>query len=344
MVMLRLSAALTLGLLLGFAPLSRAAAPPPPPLHAAIAKALPLLVKGGRGHMEERQCFACHNQAIPILALMTARERGFTVRREDVQEQLEYIAEHTERDLANHRKGQSLGGAVNKAGYALATLEWGGWKADATTAGLVEYLLDYDKDRDHWTPNTQRPPTSGSHFTATYLALRGLRVWGMAGQKERIAKRIAIVREWLLAAKAKDTEDRVSRLRALREVGIEGKAVAEAVQDLLRTQRSDGGWAQLDEMDSDAYATATALLALHQAGGLPSSDKVYQRGVAWLLKSQRSDGTWLVHTRSMPIQKYFESGFPHGKHQFISMAATGWAVTALALTIPEPKATAPGKR
>jgi hypothetical protein len=113
---------------------------------------------------------------------------------------------------------------------------------------------------------------------------------------------------------------------------------------LLRTQRGDGGWGQLDDMTSDAYATATVLVALHQAGGVPTTDKVYQRGVAWLLKNQRADGTWLVHTRSKPIQKYFESGFPHGKHQFISMAATGWAVTALALTLPEVKPTALGKR
>ena len=33
----------------------------------------------------------------------------------------------------------------------------------------------------------------------------------------------------------------------------------------------------------------------------------------------------------MPIQAYFESGFPYGVNQWISAAATGWATTALAL-------------
>jgi hypothetical protein len=339
--MIRVTAIVALALLSSLSPLSGAAPPPPPsPVHAAIAKALPLLVKGSRGQLEERNCFACHHQAPPILALTTARDRGFTVRREDVHDQIEFLAAQLHRERDDYRKGEVLSGNGIRAGYALATLEHGGWKPDASTEAAVELLLADSKDLDHWTPAIPRPPTGASHFTATYLALRGLRAWGTAGQKERIAKRIAIVREWLLKATPKDTEDRVSHLRALREVGIQGKLVQEVMQDLLRRQRSDGGWGQLDEMDSDAYATATALLALHQAGGLPSSDKVYQRGVAWLLKSQRSDGTWLVHTRSMPIQKYFESGFPHGKHQFISMAATGWAVTALARTLPEARLSA----
>jgi hypothetical protein len=54
-----------------------------------------------------------------------------------------------------------------------------------------------------------------------------------------------------------------------------------------------------------------------------------------LLKTQQADGTWHVVTRSKPIQTYFETGFPHGKDQFISSAATGWAATALALAIEQ---------
>jgi hypothetical protein len=96
-------------------------------------------------------------------------------------------------------------------------------------------------------------------------------------------------------------------------------------------------------MDSDAYATGTVLVALHQAGGLPTTDPAYQRGVAFLLKAQREDGSWLVRSRSKPFQRYFESGFPHGKDQFISITASAWATTALALTCPpRPKQRRPG--
>ena len=111
-------------------------------------------------------------------------------------------------------------------------------------------------------------------------------------------------------------------------------SIQRAVQDLLHTQREDGGWSQLDDMTSDAYATGTALVALHRAGGLATNDPVYERGMQWLLKAQLPDGSWHVPTRSKPIQKHFESGYPHGKDQFISITAACWATTALALALP----------
>ncbi|MCU0704575.1 MAG: hypothetical protein MUF18_11415, partial [Fimbriiglobus sp.] len=98
----------------------------------------------------------------------------------------------------------------------------------------------------------------------------------------------------------------------------------------------DGGWAQNDLRFSDAYATGSALFALHTAGGVNSKDPAFVRGLRFLLGTQLDDGTWHVRTRSRPVQVYFESGFPHGKDQFISCAATGWATAALALAC-EPK-------
>src|SRR6516225_9925225 len=102
-------------------------------LQAAIAKSLPLLVKGARGHIAQRTCFACHNQAIPILALTTARGRGLSLPEVDLKKQLEFIAKFLEQNRENYRKGKGQGGQVDTAAYALLTLELGGWKPDATT-------------------------------------------------------------------------------------------------------------------------------------------------------------------------------------------------------------------
>jgi N-acyl-D-amino-acid deacylase len=54
------------------------------------------------------------------------------------------------------------------------------------------------------------------------------------------------------------------------------------------------------------------------------------------LRTQHDDGSWLVETRSKPVQVYFDNGDPHGKSQFISVAATSWAVAALARTKQAP--------
>jgi hypothetical protein len=107
-----------------------------------------------------------------------------------------------------------------------------------------------------------------------------------------------------------------------------------AAEELLHEQRADGGWAQLPGLETDAYATGQALVALCRAGIITVSDPAYQRGSDFLLRTQMSDGSWLVRSRSFPVQPYKDSGFPHGKHQWISAAGTSWALMALSLSLP----------
>lgn len=314
-----------------------AGAAEPEAIRAAVAKSLPLLEAGARGSMEKRkQCFTCHNQGLPIMALTTARDRGFTIDAENLRTQVQFTASFLERNRANYLAGKGQGGQADTAGYALWTLANAGWKGDETTAAVVEYLLLWQRDLVHWKPQSQRPPTEQSLFTSTHVAVRGLKTFGTPEQRDRIEQRLAQVREWLLQTPAKDTEDRVARLRAPHVLDADTTA---AVRELRDTQREDGGWAQLAGMQSDAYATSTALVALHQAGGLATNDAAYQRGLRFLLSAQLPDGTWHVRTRSKPIQTYYESGYPHGEDQFISITAAGWATTALALALPSEEQT-----
>ena len=259
---------------------------------------------------------------------------GFAIKGVDLKKQTKFIADFLERNRDNYKEGKGQGGQGDTAGYALFTLELGGWTPDATTEAVVEYLLQRDQKTDHWRPVSNRPPTEASLFTTNYLAIRALKKWGAEAQKERIAKRLGAVRGWVHKTPAKDTEDRVFRLYALQIVGEPEPKRQPAVEALLTSQRKDGGWGQLDSLDSDAYATGSALVALHQAGGLATCDPAYQRGVAFLIKSQQADGSWHVRSRSKPFQTYYETGFPHGKDQFISSAASSWAATALVLTSP----------
>jgi squalene cyclase len=99
---------------------------------------------------------------------------------------------------------------------------------------------------------------------------------------------------------------------------------------VLALQRQDGGWAQTSFLKSDAYATATALYALH-AAGRPTTDPAFHRGVQFLLDTQAADGSWYVASRAPKFQPYFDGGFPYGHDQWISQWATGWAAIALSL-------------
>jgi Squalene-hopene cyclase C-terminal domain len=307
-----------------------AAMPTPANVRAATDRALPLLLKAAEGHIGKQTCFACHNQALPMFAFHAARERGFTVKDEDLKEQTDFIGDFLKRNKEKFLKGEGTGGQVDTAGYALLALELGGRKPDDVTTAVVEYLLRYPKEKDHWRAVSNRPPSEASHFTTTYLAIRGLRMWGNATQAEAIAKRIESAREWLLKTPAKDTEDRVFRLMGLKESGAKDEGIREAAQVLLKSQRADGCWSQLDDKPGDAYATGSALVALHRAGGLATTDPAYKRGLWYLMRTQAADGSWMVKSRSKPFQPYYESGFPYEHDQFISATASGWATAALA--------------
>ena len=300
----------------------------------SLGRALPLIEKGNAGHLEKRSCFACHHQAVPMLALSTARSRGLPMDEELFQKNLKAIAAFLDSNRDKYTKGQGQGGQADTAGYALWTLQLSGWGPDQTTAAVAEYLLQRDAKLDHWRAVSNRPPSEVSSFTTTYVALRGLDAYATADQQTRVRDRVDSVRRWLQSAQAKDTEDHVFRLRALGLTRAGAEEIRAAAKALIEAQRTDGGWGQTSTMDSDAYATGSVLVALHDAGGLRSEDPAYQRGVKFLLKSQEEDGSWHVVSRSKPFQVYFESGFPHGNDQFISIAASAWAAAALALSLP----------
>ena len=308
-------------------------------IRSAIEKSLPLLMTAATGHRENRTCFACHNQGPPIMAISAARERGFKIDEDEFARQKSFISDFLGKNRENYLQGKGTGGQADTAGYGLWTLSMAGWKPDEMTAAVSEYLLLRHKEFDHWKATSNRPPSEAGAFTTTYLALYGLTAYGTSEQQQRIAARTAQVRQWRESNSAKDNEDRVFRLWALDAAGASPEQVAAAAKELLARQRDDGGWAQLDTgepataLESDAYATGTALVALQDTAQLTVSDPAYQRGIAYLLKTQHDDGSWHVKSRSKPFQAYFESGFPHEKDQFISCAASAWATWALVLTL-----------
>lgn len=303
-------------------------------VRAAISRALPTLEAGSKGSADKRQCFTCHSQALPVFALFEAKRKGFDVDNENLTRQLQHTYDHLKRGLANYQLGKGQGGDVLTAGYALWTLDEGNWPADDVSEAVSNYLLNTQTELRHWRHRGSRPPTSGSDFTATYVALRGLHYFGSEERQEQIAQRKQKVAEWLSSAPATETEDLVFKLSSLNYVGSsDAKAVRDAAEALLFLQRDDGGWGQKADMSSDAYATGSTLSAILRDGYIPSNNVAIQEGIEYLLANQMADGTWHVVTRASPVQEYFESNFPHGKDQFISISATAWSALALLQTL-----------
>ena len=136
---------------------------------------------------------------------------------------------------------------------------------------------------------------------------------------------------WLAKADPTGASDENWKLLGLFWSKADSQRIAQAGRQVLDHQLANGGWAQLPGLGADAYATGQSLYALATAGILDTNSAAWKRGIEYLLKTQHADGTWQVKTRSFPFQPYFESGFPYGPDQWISMAGSGWATIALTM-------------
>jgi N-acyl-D-amino-acid deacylase len=302
-----------------------------PAQETGVDASLPLILKSVAEYGRHRDCFSCHHQAVPMFAASIAREHGYTVDSDVLEGLVELTRNDLEGAIGSYRKGQGQPGGATRAGYALLTLKTAGAPPDELTAAVVGYLLGRDEDRPQWRTSSDRPPSEGSEFTTTYVAIVSLQAYGTEQDRQRIDDRLAKVRHWLESTKGATTEDKVFRLFGLKALSADPDSIREAAAELREAQQKDGGWSQLPGAASDAYATGSVLVVLQQAGGLSTDDPIYTAGRNYLLETQRPDGSWHVVSRSKPFQTYFESGFPHGPDQFISMAASSWATAALAL-------------
>jgi mannose/cellobiose epimerase-like protein (N-acyl-D-glucosamine 2-epimerase family) len=306
-----------------------------PPLERALA----VVQKAAANYPKHRQCFSCHHQTMPMLAMVAARNNQRVIDSQLLQDQAKFTHKSFQGELNGLKAGKGIGGKAMTVCYGLWALRLADWKPDEITEAMVTYLLKTQHDEGYWTGQVSRPPFEESYFTATVLAIQGMKYYATAAQKSPAESAITKAKSWLTNTPAKDQEDRVFRLWGLSFLeSFESrepprpetlKELTVARQAVLGAQKEDGGWAQTDEMKSDAYATGQTLFILREVGG-GSSEKAYQRGVQFLLRTQEPDGSWLVKTRSRPIQTYFDNGDPHGVDQFISTPATAWAAAALA--------------
>jgi hypothetical protein len=320
---------------------------------ARIEKSLKLLDASARVYTRERQCFSCHHQALPAMTFQLARQREISVAAGMIARQVKFTRDYYHKRKDSIRKGAGIPGSSYSAGYALLTLAAAASPADETRDAMVQYLHQKQTTAGHWRIGTHRPPLEDSHFTATALSLAAIQWADRRSSPEQLRQAMTRARAWLRLTRSETTEDRVFQLLGLSwaQPGFRGSnnplarrlhdqwlpediPVAQALVSQLRLlQRIDGSWAQRATGASDAYATGQVLCCLYVVGGLDRQDLAFKKGIQYLEDQQQEDGSWRVKTRSKPIQTYFESGFPHGKSQFISIAASSWATMALLLSL-----------
>jgi hypothetical protein len=117
-----------------------------------------------------------------------------------------------------------------------------------------------------------------------------------SGDEQATAARDKAVK-WLTETKTDDDPQSVAlRLVLWKKLNRPAKEWELLVNRIKNRQNTDGGWKQTNDMPSDAWATGQALYALACAGVAPD-DAAISRGQAFLIKTQRKDGSWPMTSR-----------------------------------------------
>ena len=322
----------------------------------AALVSLPLAVQRGRELVmtaatnwhKNKNCFACHHQTLPVLALIEAGRFGAPVDPEWLRVQTKHTHDYFHERVEGMLAGEHVPGGASSPGFGLWALKLAQHPADDVTTAMVENLLQIQgvvrlSDRDAtkpttlrdgtWLPSCRRPPLQGSDIATTVLALIGMRHYATDKQRERLATAQAAADKWLAETPLVTATDRAWRLWGLSLFGGEAAVLEATRAAIFKTQRADGGWSETDDRQSDAYSTGETLFVLLQTG-TPATDPAVLRTRDYLIKTQHADGSWLVETHVKPVQTFFENGDPHGKHQFLSTSATAWSTAALTQLLP----------
>ncbi|HEY7388938.1 MAG TPA: ankyrin repeat domain-containing protein [Bryobacteraceae bacterium] len=311
-------------------------------VHGAVTRALPLIERSAANFVARRACVSCHHNILPIILLHMARERGFRID----NAVLGSVEQKTFRQL---RGGSALDTAVEATtlsdptpddSFLLMAAHAVGIAPDAVTGVYAHRLLHWQRE-DHWVTSDFRPPHSSSLFTASATAVRAIRLYLPPELQPEGKTAIEQARQWLAATHPASTEDAAFRVMGLVWAGAAPALIPSGIEaarrDLLRMQHEGGGWSELPGYQEDAYSTGESLFALREAGTAASANE-WRKGALFLLNSQATDGSWRVRTRMVSpatvSPEYFTTGFPYGKDEYLSYAATCWAVMALLAELP----------
>jgi N-acyl-D-amino-acid deacylase len=306
----------------------------PEAIKKAINKSLPLLQTTSHTFLENAGgCQSCHHQDLTAVSLSLAKEKGFQINEAGLTEIFDSIQQVIRSRKEVLIQNDDPVAIVMSSGYQLWALWANKYRSNKLIEMLVKNLMQRQTGEGSWVSPNPRPPLEFYSFSATALMVSAIQYYSPAALKPEAAQRIEKARAWMTRTIPETNEEKVFQILGLIWINGDKNFIQQQAKKLLATQREDGGWSQLTNLESDSYATGQALYALYESGSLKADDASFQKGISFLLKTQYEDGSWKVKSRSIPFVPFVQNGFPHDKDQFISAAGTNWATIALTLAV-----------
>ncbi len=311
----------------------------------SVTAALSSIQKSMRAFPKRSACVSCHHQGLGLMTLARAAKRRVPVDGALIGAYMKQLGEDGKRGgaamhaaalnprLAKHVEAVDIGDFPYGIGYILGAAQANGVPANPGFADGAVVLGSLQNSSGAWTHGLNRGTMQISSVTSTALALPLITSYWPEDSKDKMERRVAKAKAWLLSVKPRSAEDMAARVLGLKAAGADESAVSQAAAQLLAAQRQDGGWRAPGAANSDAYTTGLGLYALRTAAGLPSDDAAIGRAVDFLVRTQDEDGTWYVPKVTTAFNNHFDAAFPHGYSQYSSFAGTCWATLGLLETL-----------
>ena len=297
-------------------------------LGGTIDRGLVFLAKDALAWKNEHNCVSCHHAGLVIWSMREAKQRGHVVDEPVLAELTKWVAESGDGKTGVARPA-GIPKALNVKAVLFALALGADSEPDAISQKgmklLVETVKSDQTENGSWSawPETRPPIFGNSDESMTALATLAVLTAAATGDDSAKAVRDKGV-QWLAETKPDDDPQSIAmRLVLWQRLGRPAAECAQLVQRIKERQNADGGWSQSKDMASDAWATGQALYALAHAG-IKADEPVIARAHAFLIKTQRADGSWPMTSRpTKPGGEGSKSPIP------ITGAGSAWAVLGL---------------
>jgi hypothetical protein len=312
----------------------------PKKVHTAVERGLAFLERDAVKWRKERGCATCHHGTMTIWALSEAKAQGYAVGAEFLADAVQWTKEQMVPRISKPRDPREGWNLVSVPAIYLGVMSQSLPILSREEINQVAvHLARHQEEDGAWLlprPKNGAPPTWESRETVALLAYLAWETYAPAGPEEASAARFSREKAvaWLRKTKSTDTTQ-ATALRLLLDVRT-GKSAEElqlGIDRLLRRQNPDGGWSQVKDTPSDAYATGQVLWVVSFAGVKNDRTEI-GRAISFLVANQREDGSWPMRRRGHPGVTPSDFKVP------ITYFGSAWGTLGLVRSVPPARDTA----
>jgi hypothetical protein len=272
----------------------------------AVERAIAFLEQDAVKWREGRGCATCHHGTMTVWALSEAKSQGYPIDAETLAGMVQWTKDQFVPRFSKPRDPRPGWNLVSVPAIYLGVMSQTLPILSRDEINRVAvHLARHQEEDGAWLlppPSNGAPPTWESRETLALWALLAWEPYVAADPQQAAAARESRERAvaWLKDAKPTQTTQAIAlRLLLNTRLGKLAERVQSDIDRLIGRQNADGGWSQVNDAPSDAYATGQALWVLSFAGVKNDRPEI-RRATSFLVKNQREDGSWPMTSRNHP--------------------------------------------